>query len=336
MPRTSDFSAGAAARHRRGGAVDRPLHRRRPLRRPARSRTCWRRRHRRHRPRSLPSLALAGGRSDRARPALRAGRVRRQPADHQFRRRQRLGAAVPFHLGQQPRLHGRLSRPRATTCPASAIAGEGDDMQRDDWYSGQRDPRDLAAPEAIGDYAARRALARLGARKLKTRQVPGDVRGAAGRRPDRQLRPCRQRRLALPQGRPSCSTALGKQIFPEFVHIDERPHLRKGLASSPFDDDGVATRDRDVVTDGVLQGYFLSTYSARKLGMPTTGNAGGSHNLLVAARPRSDFAGLLRQMGTGLAGHRTARPRHQLRHRRLLARRGRLLGGGRRDRLSRA
>jgi PmbA protein len=180
----------------------------------------------------------------------------------------------------------------------SAIAGEGDDMQRDDWYSGQRDPLDLAAPEAIGDYAARRTLARLGARKLKTRKVPvvleaplaagligSFVHAASGG--------------ALYRKSSFLLDALGKRIFPEFVRISERPYLVKGLASSPFDDDGVATRDREVVADGVLQGYFLSTYSARKLGMATTGNAGGSHNLLVEPG-RHDLAGLLAEMGTGL------------------------------------
>ncbi|MDP3037302.1 MAG: metallopeptidase TldD-related protein, partial [Rhodocyclaceae bacterium] len=89
---------------------------------------------------------------------------------------------------------------------------------------------------------------------------------------------------------------------PDWFSIEERPHLKKGLASSPFDDDGVATQDRSVVANGVLQGYFLSTYTGRKLGMPTTGNAGGSHNLSVLPSPDApaDFAGLLRQMGTGL------------------------------------
>jgi PmbA protein len=93
--------------------------------------------------------------------------------------------------------------------------------------------------------------------------------------------------------------SLGQQVFPEFVRISERPHIRGGFASSPFDDDGVATRDREVVEQGVLQGYFLSTYSGRKLGMPTTGNAGGSHNLLVPPG-RHDLRGLLREMGSGL------------------------------------
>ena len=93
--------------------------------------------------------------------------------------------------------------------------------------------------------------------------------------------------------------SLGKQLFPDFVRISERPHIRGGFASSPFDDDGVATHDREVVKDGVLQGYFLSTYSARKLGLRTTGNAGGAHNLLVQPG-RHDLKGLLREMGSGL------------------------------------
>jgi PmbA protein len=171
-------------------------------------------------------------------------------------------------------------------------------MQRDDWYSGQRDPRDLASPEAIGDYAARRTLARLGARKLKTRKVPvlfeaplatgligSFVHAVSGGSLYRKS-------SFLPD-------SLGQRVFPDFFAISERPHIAKGLASSPFDDDGVATRDREVVADGIVQGYFLSTYSARKLGMATTGNAGGSHNLLVKSGP-DDLAGLLRQMGTGL------------------------------------
>jgi PmbA protein len=181
------------------------------------------------------------------------------------------------------------------------IAQHGNDMQRDDWYSGHRDPRDLATPEAIGDYAARRALSRLGAKKLKTRQckvmfeaplatmlIGSFVHAASGG--------------SLYRKASFLVDALDKKIFPKWMRIEERPHLPKGLASSPFDDDGVATRDRTVVADGVLQGYFLSTYTARKLGMPTTGNAGGSHNLIVAPSPDApkDFAGLLKAFGTGL------------------------------------
>ncbi|RTL57888.1 MAG: metalloprotease PmbA, partial [Rhodocyclaceae bacterium] len=180
----------------------------------------------------------------------------------------------------------------------SVIAGEGYDMQRDDWYSSKRDPLELAAPETIGDYAARRALSRLGARQLKTRKVPvifeaplaagllgGFVQAVSGG--------------ALYRKSSFLLDSLGKQVFPKFVQISERPHIPKALASSPFDDDGVATRDREVVKDGVVQGYFLSTYTARKLGMETTGNAGGSHNLITAAG-KHDLTGLLKEMGTGL------------------------------------
>jgi len=181
------------------------------------------------------------------------------------------------------------------------IAGKGSDMQRDDWYSGWRDPAELAAPEVIGEYAARRALSRLGAKKLKTRQCPvmfeaplaamllgSFVHAVSGG--------------SLYRKASFLVDSLGKKIFPDWMHIEERPHIKRGLASSPFDDDGVGTRDRTVVADGVLQGYFLSTYTARKLGMQTTGNAGGSHNLIVAPSPDAppDFAGLLKQFGTGL------------------------------------
>ena len=180
----------------------------------------------------------------------------------------------------------------------SVIAGKGDDMQRDDWYSSQRKGVDLAAPEIIGDYAARRALSRLGARQPKTAQVPvlfeaplaagligSFVRAVSGG--------------ALYRKSSFLLDSLGTQVFPAFMQISERPHLKGGFASSPFDDDGVATHDREVIENGVLQGYFLSTYSARKLGMQTTGNAGGSHNLIVKPGDE-DFAGLIKKMGRGL------------------------------------
>jgi len=180
----------------------------------------------------------------------------------------------------------------------SVIAGENEAMQRDDWYTTGRAPGRLASPEAVGDYAARRALSRLSARRLKTRSVPvlfeaplaasligSFVHAASGG--------------ALYRKSSFLLDSLGKAIFPSHVQISERPHLKGGLASSPFDDDGVATHDREVVADGVLNGYFLSTYSGRKLGLRTTGNAGGCHNLIV--RPGGlDFQGLLREMGTGL------------------------------------
>jgi PmbA protein len=180
----------------------------------------------------------------------------------------------------------------------SVIAGEGDDMQRDDWYATRRNAQGFPDVARIGDYAARRALSRLGARKLKTRKSPvifeaplaagligSFVHAVSGG--------------ALYRKTSFLLDSIGQQLFPDFVQISERPHIRGAFASSPFDDDGVATHDRDVVKDGVLQGYFLSTYSARKLGMQTTGNAGGSHNLLVQPG-RHDLKGLLREMGTGL------------------------------------
>jgi PmbA protein len=178
------------------------------------------------------------------------------------------------------------------------IAGEGDEMQRDDWYATRRKADDFPDVALIGDYAARRALARLGSRKLKTRKCPvifeaplaagligSFVHAISGG--------------ALYRKTSFLLDSLGKQVFPRFVQISERPHIRGGFASSPFDDDGVATRDREVVKDGTLQGYFLSTYSARKLGMQTTGNAGGAHNLLVQPG-KHDLKGLLREMGSGL------------------------------------
>ena len=180
----------------------------------------------------------------------------------------------------------------------AVIAAQGDEMERDDWYSSARSHRDLASPEAIGDYAGRRALARLRSRKLTTRQAPvlfeapmangllGHFVGAASGG-------------NLYRKASFLVDSLGKPLFSPIVQLREEPHLRRGLASGYFDDDGVATHPRDVVKDGVLQGYFLGVYSARKLGMKTTGNAGGNHNLILAPGTAS-LVGLLKRMGTGL------------------------------------
>lgn len=180
----------------------------------------------------------------------------------------------------------------------SVIAGKDEGMQRDDWYSTGRNAQNLAAPEEIGDYAARRALSRLGGRKISTCEVPvlfeaplassligSFVHAVSGG--------------SLYRKASFLTDSLGKRVFSKKVQISERPHLPGALGSSPFDNDGVATRDREVVTDGVLQGYFLSAYTARKLGMETTGNAGGSHNLIVKPGKR-DFKGLLKKMDRGL------------------------------------
>jgi PmbA protein len=180
----------------------------------------------------------------------------------------------------------------------AVIAGEGDAMQRDDWYSWERSAADLAPPEAIGDYAGRRALSRLRSRRIGTREarVLFEAPVASG---------LLQTFVSAASGgnlyRKSSFLldGLGKQVFAPIVNLREEPHLARGMGSSYFDDDGVATHPRDVVKDGVLQGYFLGVYSARKLGMQTTGNAGGNHNLILAPGSR-DLVGMLRELGTGL------------------------------------
>jgi PmbA protein len=181
------------------------------------------------------------------------------------------------------------------------IAGRGDKMQRDYWYSSQCDPRALADPEQVGEYAARRTLARLSARRLKTGRYPvlfeaplaigllgALVQAASGG--------------ALYRRASFLLDALGKPVLADHIHVHENPHVRAAMGSSPFDSEGVRTQARDVVVDGVLNGYFLSTYTARKLGMVSTGNAGGSHNLSLTSRlTRSDddFQAMLRKLGTG-------------------------------------
>jgi PmbA protein len=182
------------------------------------------------------------------------------------------------------------------------IARDRSGMQRDDWYSSSRRPRDLAAPEAIGRYAAHRALARLSARKLGSRHCPvlfeapvacgligSFVQAASGG--------------SLYRKASFLLDSIGKRLFADHVTLREDPFVPGGLGSSPFDEEGVRGQRRDVVAGGVLQGYFLSSYSARKLGMKTTGNAGGAHNLqLLSSRTRAedDFEAMLRRLGRGL------------------------------------
>jgi PmbA protein len=180
----------------------------------------------------------------------------------------------------------------------SVIAGEGEGMQRDSWYTASRDAARLSAVERIGDYTARRTLSRLGSRRLSTRKCPVIFEaplaiGLIGHLTHAISGGALYRKTSFLQN------SLGQKLFPDSVNISERPHLKGGMASSAFDSDGVATHDRELVHNGVLQGYLLSTYAARKLGMQTTGNAGGAHNLLVAPG-KHDFSGLLHEMGTGL------------------------------------
>jgi PmbA protein len=180
----------------------------------------------------------------------------------------------------------------------AVIAAENGQMQRDDWYVSQRSPQDLAKPEAVGDYAGRRALARLRSRKIGTLQAPvlfeaPVANGLIGQFVSAVSGGSLYRKASF------LLDSLGKEVFSPLVDIVERPHLPRGQASSWFDDEGVATRDREVVKEGLLRGYFLGSYSARKLGMKTTGNAGGNHNLILKGG-ELDLPGLIRKMGRGL------------------------------------
>lgn len=178
------------------------------------------------------------------------------------------------------------------------VAQDNGEMQRDYWYSSVRDWRELEDGERIGRTAAQRALRRLNARKLATTTapvlfVPELARGLIGHFLGAIRGGSQYRRTSF------LLDAAGKQIFPAWMNISERPHIPKALGSAPFDSEGCATRDRELVAGGVLDGYILSTYSARKLGLKTTGNAGGVHNLIVASG-NQDFEAMLRQMGRGL------------------------------------
>ena len=184
----------------------------------------------------------------------------------------------------------------------SPIAGKGADMQRDAWYSSMRNAVELASPEAVGRYAAERALSRLNARKIATTECPvlfesplaagllgSFVQAISGG--------------ALYRKSSFLLDSLGKQVLPKHVDITEDPFIKGGKGSSPFDDEGVRVQARQVVEAGRVQGYFLGSYSARKLGMKTTGNAGGSHNLILSSRltrAGDDLDAMLEKLGTGL------------------------------------
>jgi PmbA protein len=212
------------------------------------------------------------------------------------------GAALSTHYGLEVYGNtlgfiGAVASSRHTLS-CSVIAQDGGGMQRDYWFTTARDYADLQTPVEVGVQAARRSLRRLDARKLSTCQAPvlfeapvaaslvshfvSAIRGSSL---------YRQASFLLDH--------LGKPVFADHVRIHEQPHLRKGLGSSPFDNEGVATQARDLVKDGILQGYVLDSYSARKLGMLSTGNAGGVHNLTVANGSR-DLDGLLKLMDRGL------------------------------------
>ena len=184
----------------------------------------------------------------------------------------------------------------------SPIAGKGSGMQRDAWYSSQRNADELASPEAVGRYAAARALSRLNSRKIATTECPvlfesplaagllgSFVQAISGG--------------SLYRKSSFLLDSLGQQVLAKHIDILEDPFVKRGKGSSPFDDEGVRVKARQVVQAGRVQGYFLGSYSARKLGMKTTGNAGGSHNLILTSRltrPGDDLNAMLEKLGTGL------------------------------------
>jgi len=216
------------------------------------------------------------------------------------------GAAVSaqqshFFSGNSRGFRGGYASSRHSISVAP-IAGRGAGMERDAWYSSMRDAAELSSAESIGRYAAERALARLKGRKVKTANVPvlfeaPVAAGLLGALVQATSGGALYRRASF------LLDSLDQQILSPHVEVVEDPHVVKGKGSSPFDDEGVVTKARTVVDAGVLKGYFLSTYSARKLGLRTTGHAGGSHNLTMrskATAPGDDLPTMLRRLGTGL------------------------------------
>lgn len=196
--------------------------------------------------------------------------------------------------------HGFVGRERGTrhSLSVALIAGADDNMQRDYWYDSVRDARDFVDPGSIGRKAAERTLSRMDARRLTTRQSPvlfspevsrsllGHLLGAVSGG-------------SLYRRSSFLVDHVGKQILPSWFRLDERPLIPRAFGSSVFDAEGVATVDSSIVVDGVLERYILGSYSARKLGLQSTGNAGGVHNL-ITSNGGDDFAGMLKKLGTGL------------------------------------
>ena len=194
------------------------------------------------------------------------------------------------------------SRHSMSVAPIASLPGKNSEMQRDAWYTSMRAADQMASPEAVGRYAAERALSRLGSRKIPTTECPvlfespvaagllgGFVQAVSGG--------------SLYRKSSFLLDSMGKQVFPKHIEISEDPHVLRGKGSSPFDDEGVRGLKRKVVSGGRVEGYFLSSYSARKLGMKTTGNAGGSHNLIMSSkltRSDDDLQAMLQKLGTGL------------------------------------
>jgi PmbA protein len=212
------------------------------------------------------------------------------------------GASVSSHRGTRAygNSHGFIGSFSKTSHSMSCVVlGSADgEMQRDYYYSSARDPAELEGTKLIGETAARRAVSRLGARKIKTTRapvlfIPELARGFIGHSIGAIMGGAQYRRASF------LLDAVGEKIFPDFVSIEERPHIPKAPSSTPYDAEGVATYDRDIVAAGELQGYVLSSYSARRLGLQTTANAGGAQNLNVPGNA-GDLESLIKEMGTGL------------------------------------
>ena len=194
------------------------------------------------------------------------------------------------------------SRHSMSVAPIASLPGKHGEMQRDAWYSSQRSASELASPAAVGRYAAQRALSRLGSRKIPTTECPvlfesSLAAGLLGAYVQATSGGALYRKSSF------LVDSLGKPVFPKHIDILEDPFVLRGKGSSPFDEEGVRVQPRKVVDAGRVQGYFLSSYSARKLGMKTTGNAGGSHNLVLTSRRTKkgdDLEAMLQKLGTGL------------------------------------
>lgn len=193
-------------------------------------------------------------------------------------------------------LNGYNTSRHSMSC--TMIAEQDDAMQRDYWYSVNRDASKLDSASEIGKLAAQRTVSRLGAKHMPTCQVPVIFKADVARGLLSHL-------LSAIRGGAQYRKAsflldhIGKQIFPERIRLDERPHIKGALGSAPYDNEGVITQAHDLITDGVLQSYVLDSYAARRLDMQSTGNAGGIHNLYINHDDVSLNA-MLKEMDKGL------------------------------------
>jgi PmbA protein len=213
------------------------------------------------------------------------------------------GATVSSHRGQRvyANSHGFMGSTQSSrhSISASLIASDERGMQRDYWYDMARDAAELESAETVGLKAAQKTLARLGAGEVKTGSYPVLFSAEVAPSLFGQLI-SGIRGSALYRKATFLLDKKGEKIFPEFVRIHEQPHLLKALGSAAFDAEGVATANRDIVRDGVLQGYVLDSYAARRLEMTTTANAGGVHNLTIDPSCEYGFNELVRQMDKGI------------------------------------